>query len=124
MRKMMNVKVALMFGLAIAGLTLICGEKQVEARPNFKKIWADTYPNSKMLIDKKCGICHPGKTKKEKSAYGQAVGKGLSKRKETDKNKIVKALKDAEKMPSPTEGKTFGDYIEKDELPPVGEVKE
>lgn len=123
MRKLMNVKAALLFGLAIAGLTLICAEKQVEARPNFKKIWADTYPDSKMLISKKCGICHPGKTKKEKSAYAQAVGKGLTKRKETDKEKIVKALKAAEKMPSPTEGKTFGDYIMKDEMPPVGEIK-
>lgn len=124
MRKMINVKAALMLGLAIAGLALICGEKQVEARPNFKKIWAETYPDSKMLISKKCGICHPGKTKKIKSAYGQAVGKGLTKRKETDKAKIVKALKEAAKMESPTKGKTFGDYIKADELPPVGETKE
>ncbi|WP_145112531.1 hypothetical protein [Gimesia panareensis] len=116
---MTTVKAALLFGLAIAGLTLICGEKQVEARPNFKKIWAETYPNSKMLISKKCGICHPGKTKKEKSAYGEAVGKGLDKRKETDKDKIVKAIKAAAKMPSPVEGKTFGDFIEKDEMPPA-----
>lgn len=108
-----------MLGLAIAGLTLICGEKQAEARPNFKKIWADTYPESKMLISKKCGVCHPGKTKKEKSAYGEAVGKGLSKRKETNKDKIVEALKAAEKMPSPVEGKTFGDFIKADELPPA-----
>lgn len=119
MRKLMNVKTALMLGLAIAGLTLICGEKQAEARPNFKKIWADTYPESKMLISKKCGVCHPGKTKKEKSAYGEAVGKGLSKRKETNKDKIVEALKAAEKMPSPVEGKTFGDFIKADELPPA-----
>ena len=118
MRKLMNVKTALLFGLAIAGLSLISSVKEVEARPNFKKIWADTYPDSKMLVAKKCGVCHPGKTKKEKNDYAKAVGKGLGKRKQTDKKIIIKALKDAEKMPSPVEGKTFGDFIKADELPP------
>lgn len=118
MRKLMNVKTALMLGLAIAGFSLISANNKVEARPNFKKIWAETYPDSKMLIAKKCGVCHPGKTKKEKNDYAQAVGKGLGKRKQTDKEIIVKALKAAESMPSPVEGKTYGDFIKADMMPP------
>ncbi|MCB1147527.1 MAG: hypothetical protein KDK38_12060 [Leptospiraceae bacterium] len=114
----MNVKTALMLGLAIAGFSLISTVNKVEARPNFKDIWAQTYPDSKMLIAKKCGVCHPGQTKKEKNDYAQAVGKGLGKRKQTDKKIIIKALKDAESMPSPVEGKTFGDFIKADQIPP------
>lgn len=118
MRKIMNLKMALLFGLAIAGFSMICASNQVEARPNFKAIWASTYPDSKMLVAKKCGVCHPGKSKKEKNDYAKAVGKGLGKRKQTDKEIIVKALKAAEKMPSPVEGKTFGDFIKADKQPP------
>ncbi len=118
MRKLMNVKTALMLGLAIAGFSLISSANKVEARPNFKKIWAETYPGSKMLVAKKCGVCHPGKTKKEKNDYAKAVGKGLGKRKQTDKEIIIKALKNAETMPSPVEGKTFGDFIKADQQPP------
>ncbi|WP_145230881.1 hypothetical protein [Gimesia algae] len=114
----MNVKTALLFGLAVAGLSMICAENKVEARPNFKNIWAETYPDSKMLVAKKCGVCHPGKTKKEKNDYAAAVFKGLGKRKQTDKDVIVKALKAAEKMPSSVEGKTYGDFIKADEIPP------
>lgn len=119
MRKIMNFKMALLLGLAVAGFSMICASNTVEARPNFKKIWAETYPDSKMLVAKKCGVCHPGKTKKEKNSYAQAVGKGLGKRKQTDKAIIVKALKAAEKMPSPIEGKTFGDLIKEDKQPPA-----
>ncbi len=118
MRKIMNFKMALLLGMAVAGFSLICASNQAEARPNFKKIWAETYPDSKMLISKKCGVCHPGKTKKIKNAYAQAVGKGLGKRKQTDKEIIIKALKAAEKMPSSVEGKTFGDLIKEDTIPP------
>jgi len=118
MRKNMNFKMALLLGLAIAGFTMISASNNAEARPNFKKIWAETYPDSKMLVSKKCGVCHPGKTKKIKNAYAAAVGKGLGKRKQTDKAIILKALKDAEKMPSSVEGKTFGDLIKEDTVPP------
>ncbi|MFK7778589.1 MAG: hypothetical protein QM501_10845 [Gimesia sp.] len=119
MRKIMNFKMALLLGLAVAGFSMICASNEVEARPNFKKIWAATYPDSKMLISQKCGVCHPGKSKKEKSPYAKAVGKGLGKRKQTDKEIIVKALKAAAAMPSPVEGKTFGDLIKEDTKLPV-----
>jgi len=118
MRKIMNFKMALLLGLAVAGFSMICASNQAEARPNFKKIWAETYPGSKMMVSKKCGVCHPGKSKKIKNAYATAVSKGLGKRKQTDKEIIVKALKDAEKMPSSVEGKTFGDLIKEDTIPP------
>ncbi len=118
MRKIMNLKMALVFSFLIGGYSLVGTSTEVEARPNFKKIWAETYPDSKMLIAKKCGVCHPGKTKKEKNDYAKAVGKGLGKRKQTDKTIIVKALKAAADMPSPVEGKTFGDYIKEDKQPP------
>ena len=120
MRKLMNVKTALLFGLVVAGLSMFGTVNKVEARPNFKNIWAETYPNSPMLIAKKCGICHPGKSKKEKSDYGEAVFEALGKkRKATDKEVIVKALKAAEAKPTSVEGKTYGDFIKADEMPPT-----
>lgn len=120
MRKLMNVKTALLFGLVVAGLSMFGTVNKVEARPNFKNIWAETYPNSPMLIAKKCGICHPGKSKKEKSDYGEAVFEALGKkRKATDKEVIVKALKAVEAKPTSVEGKTYGDFIKADEMPPT-----
>ena len=65
----------------------------------------------------KCAVCHAGPVKRSRNLYGKAVNKILTGRNVNDKTKIREALKDAEKEPSATPGKTFGDLIQAGVLP-------
>ena len=66
----------------------------------------------------KCNVCHKGKEKKERNAYGHALAELLDK-KEDAKNmeKIRKALEAVAAMPSADGGPTFGDLIKEGKLP-------
>ena len=66
----------------------------------------------------KCNVCHVGKSKKERNAYGEALA-GLLDKKEDAKNvdKIRQALEEVAALPSAVAGKTFGDLIAEGKLP-------
>ncbi len=66
----------------------------------------------------KCNLCHKGKEKKDRNAYGHALAELLDK-KEDAKNveKIRKALETVAAMPSADGGPTFGDLIKMGKLP-------
>ena len=69
----------------------------------------------------KCNICHEGKSKKNRNAYGKALGKFLSRESDTDnKPKIRAALDTVAAMSSdpdnPNSAK-FGDLIKEGKLP-------
>lgn len=118
MRNVWKIRLSVVFGVALAAAMLVGGPQQADARPQNLKGFTLKYPALKAEATKaKCGICHPGKDKKERNAYGMAVQKGLTKKNEKDAEKIAKALGDAEKAKSGTEGKTFGDLIEDGKLP-------
>lgn len=98
----------------------------VQARPNYLGWWLETYPsvakknNVKAAV--KCGVCHGPGSKKNRNDYGKAILKALDGKKnlkKTDKDKSVfeDALKTAADQKSGTEGKTFGDLLNADELP-------
>jgi hypothetical protein len=69
----------------------------------------------------RCNICHEGKDKKKKNAYGEALGELLDKKEDKDdKEKIKEALEkvgelklDEEKEDSPT----YGDVLKEGKLP-------
>ena len=66
----------------------------------------------------KCNVCHVGKEKKNRNAYGEALDKLLDKKADKeDKDKIRKALDEVAKLPSAVAGKTFGDLIADGKLP-------
>ncbi len=69
----------------------------------------------------KCGICHEGKNKKNRNAYGKALDELLDPENDADsKEKIQAALKKVEsKRPDPKDEKspTFGDLIKAGKLP-------
>jgi hypothetical protein len=66
----------------------------------------------------KCNVCHKGKEKKDRNAYGEALAALLDK-KEDAKNadKIRKALETVAAQPSADGGPTFGDLIKMGKLP-------
>lgn len=85
----------------------------------FKAVYVkDGTPLAAAVDTAKCNVCHAGKSKKERNAYGEALAERLDK--ETDKKdveKIRKALDEVAKLPSKVAGKTFGDLIADGKLP-------
>jgi hypothetical protein len=69
----------------------------------------------------KCNVCHVGKDKKERNAYGKALDERLDKKADKDdKEKIRKMLEEVAALPSDPEKKdspTFGDLIKSGKLP-------
>ena len=63
-----------------------------------------------------CGICHPGKSKKERNEYGKALNKLVTKADKDDAKKIADALKSTESEKNAA-GKSFGDLIKAGTLP-------
>jgi hypothetical protein len=68
----------------------------------------------------KCNVCHQGKSKKERNAYGRALNKFLSEDDAENKEKIRAALDKAAAMKSNTDdpkSPTFGELIKAGKLP-------
>jgi hypothetical protein len=71
-------------------------------------------------VDKaKCNVCHVGKSKKDRNAYGQALAELLDKKEDKEnKEKIRQALETVASKPSAGDGSpTFGDLIKQGKLP-------
>jgi len=65
----------------------------------------------------KCNICHEGKSKKDKNAYGKELDKLLDRKKDAkNPEKIREALAKVAGMKSPS-GKTWGEILKAGELP-------
>lgn len=111
--------------LAGLGLSLACGPA---AGPAFAiKQFADEFkaeyvkegtPLAVAVEAAKCNVCHVGKNKKDRNAYGEELAKLLDKKTDKeDKAKIKQALEAVAKLPSKEAGKTFGDLIAAGQLP-------
>ncbi|MCA9057482.1 MAG: hypothetical protein KDA85_03250 [Planctomycetaceae bacterium] len=112
--------------VALVLAAFVVSADQASARPKFATAATEKYPelakkhgmNDKLT----CAMCHPDKDKKKRNNYGAAVGSHLTKKNESDLDKIKEALTKAEADKSATEGKTFGDLIKAGELPGTNEV--
>ncbi|MFM8953502.1 MAG: hypothetical protein ACKOOF_10650 [Planctomycetaceae bacterium] len=88
----------------------------------FKTVYVkDGTPLAAAVETAKCNVCHLGKSKKDRNAYGNALAEKLDK-KEDAKNveKIRKALEDVEALPSDpakADSPTFGALIKEGKLP-------
>jgi hypothetical protein len=105
-----------------AGFVCAAGMSSASARQpyfdEFKGKYAgdDADPEfAKTVTEAKCFICHVGKSKKNRNAYGTALSKVIAK-KEMDKEKIREALGKIEKEKS-ADGTTFGELIKDNKLP-------
>jgi hypothetical protein len=115
--------------------------KSAWALPPINVQWHEKYSNLKEMVVKtygeestaKCNVCHiPGKGKKEKNAYGQAVGKFVTKAEitkikeeagdnadaaaEATKKYILEGLAKVENEKA-ADGKTYGEAIKAGKLP-------
>ena len=109
----------------VCGLALVAGPaappafaiKQFETE--FKALYVkDGTPLAAAVEQAKCNVCHKGKSKKDRNAYGEALAERLDKKADKDdKEKIRKALEEVAALPSGEAGKTFGDLIQAGQLP-------
>jgi hypothetical protein len=126
-----------LFGCGALGLVALSSET-AEAIPAFKtgfdKLYVkkdSTDPKEKALAEEvgvvKCNVCHVGKVKKDKNAYGIELGKLINKKQHI---KDPVAIKDAlEKVggmssnPADPKAPTYGDLIKEGKLPCPEETK-
>ncbi|MDA0832775.1 MAG: hypothetical protein O2955_08190 [Planctomycetota bacterium] len=108
-----------MFAFTVCfSVSFTCDVPRVEARPDYLKGFMVEYPEFKMANGVKCLLCHE-KDKKFRNNYGVAFARALNGKKIKNRAFIVQALKKVDLEQSATEGKSFGDLIEADELPGV-----
>lgn len=117
--------------LMILVCVVLLGASRAMAFPQFMKEFVNLYasdPDAEYtdLVKKeaKCFVCHQGKKKKNRNAYGDALHEYIGKPDRKDVEKIVAALQTvAEQSSDPeTEGApTFGELIAEGKLP-AGEL--
>ena len=86
----------------------------------FKTMYVkDGTPLATAVESAKCNVCHVGKSKKDRNAYGNALAELLDKKEDKDnKDKIRQALETVAAKPSAGAGSpTFGDLIKEGKLP-------
>jgi len=114
--------------LAILGAALTCGFTGREAfaikqfADEFKAVYVkDGTPLAAEVETAKCNVCHKGKSKKDRNAYGEALAKLLDKKVDKDnKDKIREALATVAKEssnPADASAPTFGALIDEGKLP-------
>ncbi|MEZ6047627.1 MAG: hypothetical protein R3C11_29840 [Planctomycetaceae bacterium] len=101
----------------LVGMTTVMHSETAQARPNYKKVISETYPDNPEIKKLGCLTCHPpkedgkGANAKMRNPYGMAVGKALGEEKVKEVEKIAAALEKAAAEKSAVEGKTYGDLI-------------
>jgi hypothetical protein len=109
--------------LTLAGIVCLTSARQAEARPQYLRVWAKTYPDLAQKADVKslkCNVCHLGAKKTNRNDYGKAIVKALDGKKNIkDEEKFTDVLKTAAKEKN-ADGKTFGELLEAGELPSKG----
>lgn len=93
---------------------------QASARQPYYDTFKETYGAGdknyeNLIVDTKCFVCHVGKSKKNRNAYGMALSKHL--KNEKDKEKIKEAMKKVESEKDKPDGTTFGELIKEHKLP-------
>jgi formylmethanofuran dehydrogenase subunit E len=119
--------------LVLTGFMVLALNANVFAIPAFKKQWDENYlegnENASFVAaveEAKCNVCHYGKSKKNRTDYGQALHEFLEKdnykasrvREEPEKVKaeILEAFKKVEAMKA-ADGKSYGEKIKAGTLP-------
>lgn len=116
---------AVVVGCAVAVVGLMMSRPAYAIKQfadEFKAVYAkEGSPLAAEVEKAKCNVCHVGKSKKDRNAYGNALAELLDKKTDKeDKEKIRKALEQVAGMssdPSKPDAPTFGDLIGKGQLP-------
>lgn len=117
-----NWKSSTLFTVAalLAG-AIVFSSSTVEARPKYRTEFQKNYDQVAANNKITCFACHgkdaQGKMDKEKrNVYGQALGKAIGKKNETDAAAIKAAFTKIESEKGP-DGKTFGELLKSGKLP-------
>lgn len=114
---------AVMIGVAVA---VAFSSSPAFAIKQFADAFKETYvkegsPLAAEVEKAKCNVCHVGKNKKDRNAYGNALAELLDKKEDKDnKEKILKALETVAAQssdPAKADAPTFGDLIKQGKLP-------
>ena len=109
-----------LIAVAVAGLMLASAfTGGVSARPAYLKEFKTKYTMVAENNKVDCGVCHPGKSKKDRNDYGKALGKSIAKN-EKDATKIGEALDKAGKEKN-AKGETFQSLLDAGKLPGTAE---
>lgn len=123
---------ALLTAALFAGSASVFPTSQAQADPAFKKGFETLYvkkdstdPKDVALADAvkkaKCNVCHMGKSKKMRNAYGEELAKLLDRKKDRKNTaKIEEAIKKVGEMKSDTDDEnspTYGELIAEGKLP-------
>jgi hypothetical protein len=102
----------------VAAIALVLGTgSPADARPKYKMAWDAANMKEGSAIHKSlngmsnCNVCHQGKDRKNRNAYGMAIGKALGEKNVMDAEKINAAFEKAGKEKPAGKDKTFGDLI-------------
>lgn len=119
-------KCVLFTAICLAVVTLVgTVVRDAAARPAFRKEFLALYvkdgtPYAEKVIKANCNVCHEGMSKKDRNPFGQELAKLLTKDDQGNPEKIQEALKKVADMKSKAgddASPTFGQLIEKGELP-------
>ena len=113
------VGVVVSIGVAMAASPAFAIKQFAE---EFKAVYVkDGTPLAAAVETAKCNVCHVGKNKKDRNAYGNALAELLDKKTDKDdKEKIRKALEQVAGMssdPAKPDAPTFGALINEGKLP-------
>jgi len=114
--------------LVILGLSIALAASAREAFAikqffdEFKEVYVkEGSPLAAEVETAKCNVCHKGKSKKDRNAYGEALAKLLDKKEDkADKEKIRTALETVSKEssdPGKADAPSFGDLLAEGKLP-------
>jgi cytochrome c2 len=114
--------------LAVLGLSLVLGVSAREAFAikqffdEFKEVYVkEGSPLAAEVETAKCNVCHKGKSKKDRNAYGEALAKLLDKKEDkANKEKIRQALETVAQEssdPATADAPTFGALLAEGKLP-------
>lgn len=125
--------VTILAGLAVAVVATTAARPAFAIKQffdQFKEMYANAEGSdaekalAEAVATAKCNVCHYGKSKKNKNAYGAALSELLDKKEDkSDVEKIRASLEKVAGMEGP-DGKTFGDRLKAGMLPadaPEGE---
>ncbi len=126
---MKKVCLLVLFGMTTAAIVMpaqsaygvAAFRKEFEAKYVKKEPTTDAEKNLLAAVTKvKCNVCHVGKKKKDRNAYGVALSKELTKKDAKNVEKIQTALDKVAGLkadPDDPSSPTFGELIQQGQLP-------
>ena len=113
MTKFAQMGLVAVVGCLVFGGVFLSSLESLDARPQYVKAVKAKYED---VAKKKCGVCHPEKSKKVRSEFGKVFGKALGGKNVKDSDKVAEALEKAA-AEKDGDGKTYGEILGAGEVP-------